>query len=86
MADKKGYPDFQDHLKILDERGLLQKIDEPINKDTEMHPLVRWQFRGGIQEPDRKAFLFNDITCSRENRTNYRLPLGLYRQIKKFTQ
>ena len=41
MADKKGYPDFQDHLKTLDERGLLQKIDEPINKDTEMHPLVR---------------------------------------------
>jgi UbiD family decarboxylase len=23
-----------------------------------MHPLVRWQFRGGIKEKDRKAFLF----------------------------
>ena len=75
MADKKGYPDFQDHLKTLDERGLLQKIDEPINKDTEMHPLVRWQFRGGIQEPDRKAFLFNNITCSRGK--SYQLPVAV---------
>jgi len=75
MADKKGYPDFQDHLKTLDERGLLQKIDEPINKDTEMHPLVRWQFRGGIQESDRKAFLFNNITCSRGK--SYQLPVAV---------
>ena len=75
MADKKGYPDFQDHLKTLDGRGLLQKIDEPINKDTEMHPLVRWQFRGGIQEPDRKAFLFNNITCSRGK--SYQLPVAV---------
>ena len=33
----------------------------PINKDTEMHPLVRWQFRGGIEEKDRKAFLFTNV-------------------------
>ena len=27
-------------------------VDREINKDTEMHPLVRWQFRGGIAEGD----------------------------------
>ena len=59
--DGKGYPDFQDHLKRLDEAGLLTTIDKPVNKDTEMHPLVRWQFRGGIAEADRKAFVFNNI-------------------------
>ncbi len=32
-----------------------------INKDTELHPLVRWQFRG-LPERDRKAFLFENIT------------------------
>ena len=37
------------------------RVDRPINKDTEMHPLVRWQFRGGIPEKDRKAFLFTDV-------------------------
>lgn len=74
MADK-GYPDFQDHLKTLAERDLLITIDKPINKDTEMHPLVRWQFRGGIAEPDRKAFVFENITCSRGR--NYPLPVAV---------
>ena len=36
----RGYPDLQEHLKALDAAGLLVTIDEPINKDTEMHPLV----------------------------------------------
>jgi 4-hydroxy-3-polyprenylbenzoate decarboxylase len=58
----RGYNDFQDHLAALREAGLLHIIDHPVCKDTEMHPLVRWQFRGGIAEPDRRAFLFNNIT------------------------
>ena len=29
-----------------------------------MHPLVRWQYRGGIPEPERKAFLFTQPTDS----------------------
>ncbi|MFZ0113436.1 MAG: hypothetical protein WAL15_03675, partial [Xanthobacteraceae bacterium] len=36
--------DFQEHLARLDAQGLLVRIEEPINKDTELHPLVRWQF------------------------------------------
>jgi 4-hydroxy-3-polyprenylbenzoate decarboxylase len=47
---------------------LLVVVDEPINKDTEMHPLVRWQYRGGIAEPDRKAFLFTQPTDSKGRR------------------
>src|SRR5438876_9770228 len=61
-ASKRAYPDLHEHLRALDKAGLLVTVDRPINKDTEMHPLVRWQFRGGIEEPDRKAFLFNDVT------------------------
>ncbi len=30
-----------------------------------MHPLVRWQFRGGIAEKDRKAFLFTNVVDSK---------------------
>ena len=52
-AAGRGYPDLHDHIKALDDAGLLVTIDAPINKDTEMHPLVRWQFRGGIAEADR---------------------------------
>jgi UbiD family decarboxylase len=58
---KRGYRDLQEHIKALDEAGLLYTIDREIDKDRIMHPLVRWQFRGGIAEPDRKAFLFTNI-------------------------
>lgn len=57
----RGYRDLHDHIQALDDAGLLITIDQEINKDTEMHPLVRWQYRGGIREADRKAFLFNNI-------------------------
>lgn len=57
-----SYRDLREHVEALDREGLLVTIDEPIDKDSEMHPLVRWQFRGGIPEADRKAFLFTNIT------------------------
>jgi 4-hydroxy-3-polyprenylbenzoate decarboxylase len=60
-------------LAELDKAGLLRTVDRAINKDTEMHPLVRWQFRGGIPESDRKAWQFTNITDSRRN--NYDLPV-----------
>src|SRR5262249_46362894 len=57
----RAYPDLHDHVRALDRAGLLVTVDRPIDKDTEMHPLVRWQFRGGIAERDRKAFLFTNV-------------------------
>src|SRR5580704_12236958 len=72
MSDR-GYADLHDHIDRLDKAGLLRRIDAPINKDTEMHPLVRWQFRGGIAERDRKAFLFTNIVDSTGRR--YDLPV-----------
>lgn len=58
----KKYRDLQEHLEELDKAGLLYRIDRLINKDTEMHPLVRWQFQGGIKQELRKGFLFSNIT------------------------
>ena len=37
----RGYPDLHDHVAALDKAGLLIKVERKINKDTEMHPLVR---------------------------------------------
>jgi 4-hydroxy-3-polyprenylbenzoate decarboxylase len=62
------YADLHAHVLALERAGLLHVIDEPINKDTEMHPLVRWQYRGGIAEADRKAFLFTQPTDSKGRR------------------
>ena len=67
-ADARAYPDLHAHVLALARAGLLVIVDEPINKDTEMHPLVRWQFRGGIPEADRKAFLFTQPTDSKGRR------------------
>jgi UbiD family decarboxylase len=53
--------DFQEHLADLETRGLLTRIDHPVNKDTELHPLVRLQFIGGIPEAERRAFLFTNV-------------------------
>ena len=61
----RGYRDLQEHLAALDDAGLLVTIDEPVNKDTELHPLMRWQFRGGLEEAERKAFLFTNVTDAR---------------------
>src|SRR5208283_2763256 len=54
--------DFQEHLADLEVRGLLVRVERPINKDTELHPLVRWQFLGGLPESERRAFLFTNVT------------------------
>ena len=63
-TQKKGYPDLHDHIEALKKAGQLVVIDRPINKDTEMHPLVRWQYCGGVADEDRKAWLFTNVTDS----------------------
>jgi 4-hydroxy-3-polyprenylbenzoate decarboxylase len=49
-----------DYIEALDKAGKLNRITTPINKDTELHPLVRLQFRG-LPENQRKAFLFENV-------------------------
>ncbi len=53
--------DFQEHLARLEAQGLLIRIERAIDKDTELHPLVRWQFQGGLREDERRAFLFTNV-------------------------
>ncbi len=72
-APPRGYPDLHDHIAALEKAGQLIRVDRPINKDTEMHPLVRWQFRGGIPENERKAFLFTNVIDSKGKR--YDIPV-----------
>jgi 4-hydroxy-3-polyprenylbenzoate decarboxylase len=67
--------DFQEHLADLEAQGLLVRIDRPINKDTELHPLVRWQFVGGVPEDDRRAFLFTNVVDSKGRR--YDIPVAV---------
>jgi len=61
MATQPLYNDLHLHVVALRQNNLLIEVDRPINKDSEMHPLVRWQFIGGMKENERKAFLFTNI-------------------------
>ena len=70
------YPDLHEHLEALKRAGLLVTVERPINKDTEMHPLVRWQFRGGIEEPERKAFLFTNVVDSKGKKYDIPVVVG----------
>lgn len=72
----RSYPDLHDHIAALDKAGMLVRVDREINKDTEMHPLVRWQFRGGVPEQDRKAFLFTNVVDSKGKRYDIDVVVG----------
>ncbi|MBI2822997.1 MAG: UbiD family decarboxylase [Acidobacteria bacterium] len=65
--EKPYYRDLRDFLSALEKSEKLFRIQREINKDTELHPLVRWQFRG-LPEQDRKAFLFENVTDSRKRK------------------
>src|SRR5215469_11736550 len=67
--------DFQSHLAALEAQGSLVRVDRPINKDTELHPLVRWQFQGGLAEEQRRAFLFTNVIDSSGRR--YDIPVAV---------
>jgi UbiD family decarboxylase len=68
--------DFKEHLANLEAAGLLVRIDREINKDTELHPLVRWQFQGGLDEDQRRAFLFTNVVGSDGRRFDMPVAVG----------
>ena len=67
--------DFQEHLARLEADGLLVRIERRINKDTELHPLARWQFQGGLADGERRAFLFTNVVDSAGRR--YDIPVAV---------
>ena len=75
-VSKRPRINLQDHLADLESAGLLQRIDRTINKDTELHPLMRWQFVGGIPEHERKAFLFTNVVDAKGRRYDMPVVLG----------
>jgi len=63
------YKDLREHIQALEAHGKLVRIKREINKDTELMPLVRWQFRG-LPETERKAFLFENVVDARSRKYN----------------
>src|ERR1700730_1680904 len=76
-AKSSGPPlDFQEHVARTEAKGLLRRIERAVNKDTELHPLVRWQFQGGLKEDERRAFLFTNVVGSDGRRYDTPVAIG----------
>src|ERR687897_1097675 len=75
MATRKYYRDFRDHLSELESREKLIRIGRRIDKDTELMPLVRWQFRG-LEEEQRKAFLFENVVDAKGKQYSMPVTVG----------
>lgn len=54
------YKDLRDYTLVLEKAGKLVRVKREINKDHELMPLVKCQFRG-LPEEERKAFLFENV-------------------------
>jgi UbiD family decarboxylase len=64
MSNREYYRDLREYVDVLEKEGKLFRIKRAINKDTELSPLVRWQYRG-LDHSERKAFLFENLTDSK---------------------
>jgi 4-hydroxy-3-polyprenylbenzoate decarboxylase len=73
----KGYPDLREHIEALDRAGLLVRVKRPMLAESEIHPLVRWQYRGGLPEEDWKAFLFEDVRTVKGGASPFRVGVGV---------
>ena len=74
----RRYADLHEHLEVLRANGLLLTINEAIDKDSELHPLVRWQYVGGIDEDERRAFLFTNVADARGRKYKFPVVVGAY--------
>ena len=54
------YPSLREYVRTLENREKLFRIQREVCRETELHPLVRWQFRG-LPENERRAFLFEKV-------------------------
>ncbi len=68
--------DIREHLRLLEEQGKLVRIKRPINKDTELMPFVRLQFRG-LPEEDRLAFLFENVVDVKGRKYDMPVAVGI---------
>lgn len=68
--------DIREHLQLLEEKGKLVRVKSQINKDTELMPFVRLQFRG-LPEEERRAFLFENVVDVRGRKYDMPVAVGI---------
>ena len=71
------FADFRAYLHELDRRGKLHTWTRPVNKDSELMPLMRLQYRG-LADNQRQAFLYENVFDSRGKKHDLRVATGVY--------
>ena len=71
------YRDLREYLQTLEAKNKLVRIKREINKDTELHPIVRWQFRG-LPEAERRGFLFENVTDVKGKKYNAPVAVAIH--------
>src|ERR1700716_1981786 len=75
------WPSLGKYVEGLEQAGKLIRVTIPVNKDTELHPLVRLQFRG-LPERQRKAFLFENVVDGSGRRYDIPVLVGALDQVE----
>lgn len=73
----RKYVDMRGHIQNLEKKNLLKRVTRTMNKDTEIHPLVRWQYRGGLKDSQRLGFLFENVVDSKGKKYPYSVAVGV---------
>jgi 4-hydroxy-3-polyprenylbenzoate decarboxylase len=55
------YRNLREYIDQLEKQHKLFRFKRDICRETELHPLIRWQFRG-LPESERRAFFFENVT------------------------
>lgn len=71
------YSDLRGFIEELDRRGRLHRWQRPVNKDSELMPLMRLQYRG-LPDEARRAFLYENVTDGRGRRYDMKVLTGMY--------
>ena len=72
---KPYFRDLRDFIDLLEETGNLHRIGERIDKNSELMPLVRWQYQG-LPDGQRKAFLFENVSDPQGKNYDCRVAVG----------
>ncbi len=76
QKSKRYFRDLRDFIALLDETGNLHRITARIEKNSELMPLVRWQYQG-LPDNQRKAFLFENVTDPKGRNYDCRVAVGV---------
>ena len=80
---RNGYKDLREYIEALDRRGMLWRINREISKDTELMPLVRWQYRG-LPAAERKGFLFENVTDAKAKKYEGAVAVALWASTEAY--